>query len=283
MHGLSFHLGKCILLSVNDAIVNRSRREGRGHHDLVLKHAGNLANGPFYCHGFITMEVKVTVAGLNGRRFRAAWEAEKERCEEALARELRSPRRPFGAAALLVIGICDNDDFLARDPPLLVKSQLLTLNDSDEPKWGQLLIDRGAYLIEPDPPPPRRQRVGASWDEVRARLQGKEQEIDGDDVKWVRLLDLFVAISAQKTNKNPGQKLVTYQKFLGLLEPSDCKRKNSQRPEREVSLFGLCGKQLRRCTSTRSANERHEGPCARFAHHEWMFVSPCSVDHKRNT
>ena len=65
-------------LTVRDAVVNKSRSEGRGHHDLVLKHAGALASGPFYCSGFISLEVKVTCAGPTGRRFKAAWGAQKD-------------------------------------------------------------------------------------------------------------------------------------------------------------------------------------------------------------
>ena len=120
-------------LVVKDAIVNRSRSEGQGQHDLVLEHAGELARGPFYCRGFIQMEVKVVVAGSNGRRFKAAWGKQKERCVAGLARVLRVPGTPFGAAALLAVGVCDNDDLRAPEPPLFVKMQLLTLDGSGQP------------------------------------------------------------------------------------------------------------------------------------------------------
>ena len=47
-------------LAVKDAVVNTPRTEGKCHHDLVLKHAGEFANGQRYCMGIISIEVKVT-------------------------------------------------------------------------------------------------------------------------------------------------------------------------------------------------------------------------------
>ena len=73
--------------------------------------------------------------------------------------------------------------------------------------------------------PPHFQRVGASWDEVRAALASKEKEIDADGVKWVRLLDLFQAIAPNKPHSNPGQKLVTYEGHLDLQDPRDYTRR----------------------------------------------------------
>ena len=58
--------------------------------------------------------------------------------------------------------------------------------------------------VEPLHPAPKRQRTGASWDEVHARLSGKWAAFD--EGNFVRLLDLFLAISPSKTMKNPGQK-----------------------------------------------------------------------------
>ena len=105
-----------------------------------------------------------------------------------------------------------------------MKMQLLTLDGSSQPKWGNILLDRGCIPVQPVPPPPRRQRVGRSWDEVRADLGSRQADIDGDGAMWVRLLDLFKAISPTKTSKNPGQKLATYGAHLGLRTPSDHKR-----------------------------------------------------------
>ena len=226
-------------LTVRDAVVNKSRSEGRGHHDLVLKHAGALASGPFYCSGFISLEVKVTCAGPTGRRFKAAWDAQKERCACAMAQVLRVRDTPFGAAALVMIGVCDDDSLLAASPPLFVKMQLLTLDESNQPKWGSILLDRGTVPVEPAPPPVRRQRLGASWDEVRAALSAKEQDIDEDGAMWVRLLDLFKAIAPTKARSNPGQKLTTYESHLGLSTPGDYTRRrfpDSQRGSPPVWL-----------------------------------------------
>jgi hypothetical protein len=234
-------------LVVKDAVVNRSRTEGTGHHDLVLKHAGQLAQGPFYCSGLISLEVKVAVAGPNGRRFAAAWDAQKERCAGALARVLRAPATPFGAAALLVVGICDDDGLLAPEPPVFAKMQLLTVDGSNQPKWGSILLDRGCVPVQPAPPPPRRQRVGRSWDEVRADLGSRQADIDGDGAQRVRLLDLFKAISASKTNKNLGQKLVTYGEHLGLRTPADYKRKRfpaNQRGSEAVWLTWVAARRV---------------------------------------
>ena len=67
--------------------------------------------------------------------------------------------------------------------------------------------------VEPLHPAPKRQRTGASWDEVHARLSGKWAAFD--EGNFVRLLGLFLAISPSKTMKNPGQKLSTYEKHFG--------------------------------------------------------------------
>ena len=210
---------------VKDAVVNKLRVEGKGHHDLVLKHSGAFASGPFYCHGLVSLEVKVTTVGPTGRRFKAAWDAERARCAGTLAQVLRVRDTAFGAAALLVIGVCDNDDLRATEPPLFVKMQLLTLDAHGQARWGAILLDRGSVPVEPAPPPARRQRIGASWDEVRAALAPKEHDIDQDGVMWVRLLDLFKAISPTKPSSNPGQKITTYETHLVLSTPQDYKRR----------------------------------------------------------
>ena len=221
---------------MKDAVVSKSRAEGAGHHDLVLNHIGTA---PPYCTGFISTELKLSAVGENGRKFAAAWEAEKTRCQEAMARVLRMRRTPFGATTLVLVDIADTDELLAREPPLLVKAQLLYLDENDHPKWGRVLLDRGVVSVEPPPPPPKRQRLGASWDEARASLSTKYHDIDEDGIMRVRLLDLFKAISATKTHKNPCQKLETYEKRLGLCAPTDFKRKrfpSSQRGSKAMWL-----------------------------------------------
>ena len=72
---------------------------------------------------------------------------------------------------------------------------------------------------------PKRHRNGASWDEVRAYLNGKAETFDGTE--YIRLLDLFRAISEHKANTNPGQKMATYcqVKHLGFKEGQDYIRK----------------------------------------------------------
>jgi hypothetical protein len=138
-----------------------------------------------------------------------------------------------------MVGICDDVDLAAHEPPLIVKAQLLALDDSGVPKWGPVLLDRGTIPVEPAPPPPRRQRVGRSWDEVRAELATKERDIDDDGEMRVRLLDLFKAISPTKTNKNLGQKLDTYEDHLGLETPEDYKRKRYPPSQRGSNAIWL--------------------------------------------
>ena len=46
-------------LAVAAALQPKTHREGHGHHDLVLKHAGSLFKGPFQCHGFKSTELQV--------------------------------------------------------------------------------------------------------------------------------------------------------------------------------------------------------------------------------
>ena len=204
-------------LVVVEAVVRRSNREGSGHHDLKLKHAIPLK--PLYCNGFVSMEVKVSQVGATGRFFAGVWDDYKKECMAAMARLLKIQGTRYGAAVLLLVGVCDSEGLLAREPPLLVKAQLLVLGADGEAKWGRVLLDRGTVAVTPTPPPTKRQRQGASWDEVRASLHDKKEEFD--DIEYVRLLDLFKAISATKTTKNPGQKMVTYQKHLGLKRAHD--------------------------------------------------------------
>ncbi len=131
----------------------------------------------------------------------------------------------FGAAMLLLIGVCDDEPMLADAPPLLVRAQLLALDGKGHPQLGNILLDRDTVPVERDVPPPKKQRKGASWDEVRANLHDKDEVFD--DIAYVRLLDLFRAISPQKANTNPGQKMQTYckTKHLGLTEGWDYIRK----------------------------------------------------------
>ena len=108
---------------------------------------------------------------------------------------------------LFVVGICDTPDLLLPEPPLLVKAQLLVIGADGLPKWSSVLLERGVIAVEPEAPLPKRQRRGSSWDEVQAILHNKNAEFDGSS--YVRLLDVFKAISVTKTNKNPGQKMKT--------------------------------------------------------------------------
>ena len=76
-------------------------------------------------------------------------------------------RTPFGATMLVLVGIADTDELLAREPPLLVKAQLLSLDENDHPKWGRVLLDRGVVSVEPPPPPPKRPK----WLATTANLE----------------------------------------------------------------------------------------------------------------
>ena len=203
--------------AVADAVVPKTRAEGTGHHDLKLKRAL-----PQTGQGFVSTELKIAHASPNGSGFGRAWEKQEERSVAKMARVLTAPRSIYASALLFVVGICDTEDLRSKDPPLLVKAQLLVLNAANEPKWGSVLLEKGVLPVAPTPPPPKRQRLGSSWGEVRASLQAKQQDIGG--VTFVRLLDLFTAISANKTAKNPGQKMATYQKVLSFKRNADFKQ-----------------------------------------------------------
>ena len=211
-----------------NAIVPKSRAEGTGHHDMKLGHASPTA--PRYCAGFISTELKIAQVGVNGRAFASAWDNQKGRCEESLAKVLKCRGSVYGAAMLIVVGVCDADELLAVEPPLLVKAQLLTVDASRAAKWGNVVLERGLVPVEPIPPPAKRMRKGRSWDEVRAFLRGKEAVMDG--VERVKLLDLWKAIGCD--SKSPAQKCETYsqEKCLGLVEGSDYLRAWHPRPSR---------------------------------------------------
>ena len=72
-----------------------------------------------------------------------------------------------------------------------MKAQPLTLTDALSPKLGPVVLQRGIVPVELPCPPPKRQRRGASWDEVRVALANKQHDIDDDGVLRARLLDLF--------------------------------------------------------------------------------------------
>jgi hypothetical protein len=222
-------------LSVVDAIVPKSRREGTGHHDLKLKHA--VPQKPFYCQGFLSMEVKVSQVGPIGRGFEKAWDSLKKDSMAAMARVLQVPGSVYGAAILFLVGVCDSVELLAKEPPLLVKAQLLVLDATGKPKWSTVLLEKGTVPVEPKPPPPKRQRQGASWDEVRACLHGKTMDFEG--VVYVRILDVFKAISTNKTSKSPGQKIATYQKVLNFAEGTHYIRKRYPAKQRGSEAYWL--------------------------------------------
>jgi hypothetical protein len=191
--------------------------EGTGHHDLKLRHA--RPKPPFYCKGFLSMELKVSQVGKNGAGFSRSWDAVKTSSLKPMGRVLKASGSAYGACLLLLVGVCDGPELLDSTPPLLVKAQLVTLDADGKPKWTKVVLDRGTVPAEPVLPKPKKQRRGASWDEVRACLYGKEA--DFADVAYVRLLDLFRAISVSKTVKNPGQKVATYQGHLKLTAGRD--------------------------------------------------------------
>jgi hypothetical protein len=109
-------------LAVAAAVKPKTRSEGQGQHDVVLKHAGHLCSGPFLCEGFLTGELKVRQVGVDGRAFRSAWEKAKAKNEEPLASVLQVSGSSFGAAVLIMIGICDEAALTAPKPPLMVKA-----------------------------------------------------------------------------------------------------------------------------------------------------------------
>ena len=115
-------------LSVVDAVVPKLQEEGSGHHDLKLKHL--VPHSPFYCRGFLSVELKVTQAGPNGRGFAMAWDEWKKSCMQPMSQVLQVPNTIYGGALLLVVGICDAEDLLLEEPPLLVRAQLLVIGSN---------------------------------------------------------------------------------------------------------------------------------------------------------
>ena len=208
-------------LAVAAAVQPKTRQEGRGHHDLVLKHAGHLCQGPFLCEGFLATELKVRQVGADGRGFQAAWTGAKKFNTESLAKVLQVAKPRFGATLLFMIGICDDEALMATKPPLIVRAQMLVLGDDRKAKWSSVLLDKGVLPVEVPAPPPKRQRIGRSWDEVRAQLVGKWADIEDNCVECVRVLDLYRAIDPQKVAKCPGQKIETYEKHLKLKRGED--------------------------------------------------------------
>ena len=201
-------------LAVAAAVQPKSKAEGSGHHDVILKHARHHCHGKFLCEGFISTELKVRQVGVGGKGFQGAWAQAKHENAEALAKVLQSPKSAFGAALLFMIGVCDDETMMATAPPLIVKAQMLKLDGDGKAKWSSVLLDKGVLPVEVPAPPPKKLRAGRSWDEVRAQLVNKWVDIEGDGIQCVRVLDLFGAIDPQKLAKNPGQKIVTYEKRL---------------------------------------------------------------------
>jgi hypothetical protein len=78
---------------------------------------------------------------------------------------------------------------------------MLVLDGGGNAKWSSILLDRGTVPVEMSAPLPKQRRTGSSWDEVRAKLSGRWVEFGGVD--YVRILDLFRAISPMKTSKSP--------------------------------------------------------------------------------
>ena len=100
-----------------------------------------------------------------------------------------------------------------------MKAQVVVLNEAGEAAWTKVLLDKGTVPVEVLAPPPKKHRAGSSFDEVRARLAHKWEDVGG--VEMVRLLDLFQAISPLMTAKSPGQKLKTYGAHLGMRKGVD--------------------------------------------------------------
>ena len=195
----------------------KTMAEGSGHYDMKLGHASMVVSR--YCAGFISAELKVAQVGVNGRAFACAWENNKNWCVQSMSKVLKCKGSRYGAAMLILVGVCDAQELLRKEPPLLVKAQLLNLDAQKNSKWGGVVLERGLVPVDPTPPPAKRLRLGRSWDEVRAFLQGKEVFIEG--ILRVRLFDLYQAINC--TSKSPSQKFETYSKdaCLGLREGVD--------------------------------------------------------------
>lgn len=210
LHGLG--------LAVVDAVRNKTRGEGTGQHDLVLKHCGVQR----YCSGFLSAEVKVGQVEADGRAFEACWRCVQSKTADALKSVLRCRGSPYGAALLIFVGVCDSADLAAKDPPLLVRAQLMVVKASGIITWADRVLDRtppAAAL-----PPAKRQRRGATWDEVRAAMRGHSQNFGGG-TEYVPLARLFVALGSGC--KSPGQKMKTYIKEFGFKLGTDFVRKRS--------------------------------------------------------
>lgn len=208
LHGLG--------LAVVEAVRSKARGEGSGQHDLILKHSGVSR----YCSGFLSAEIKVGRVGADGRAFEPFWRRHvKGKTAEALKAVLRGRTSPFGAAMLIVVGVCDSEQLSAKDPPLLVRAQLMVVKSSGVAAWGDRILDHGPLPVTL--PPAKRQRRNAIWDGVRAAMHGHSQDFGGTE--YFPLAQLFTALGSGC--KSPGQKMQTYTKQFAFKLGRDFVRK----------------------------------------------------------
>lgn len=190
-----------------DAVRQKVRAEGQGHHDLILRHTG----APRYCDGFVTGELKIGQVGPDGAAFEAYWQCVRQKAEPVLKQALKHRSSPCAAGLLVFVGVCDAEGLSAKEPPLLVRAQLFRSEGRGAFAWGELLLNEGGLPEGSCAPPWKRCRRGPSWDEVRAALNDHEHVFDG--APFVPLVRLFQVL--QSTCKSPGQKLETYKKIFG--------------------------------------------------------------------
>ena len=228
LHRLSLWLHG-IGLAFVDAVRPKVRAEGQGHRDLILRHTGT----PRYCDGFLTTELKIGQVGSSGAAFEQYWRCVREKTEPVLKQALKHRSSPCAAGLLVFIGICDAETLGAKEPPLLVRAQLLHNKTPRSFVWGERLLDAGGLPTDACAPPQKRVRIGPSWDEIRAALSDHEHVFDG--IPFVPLVRLFQAL--RSTCKSPGQKLETYKKTFGFKLGTDFLRKKASANAKGVAQY----------------------------------------------
>jgi len=206
-------------LAVADAVRSKSRAEGSGHHDLVLKHS----SAQRYCGGFISAQLKTGQVDRDGTAFENFWRKLKDDTEDSFERVLSLRSTSFGAGLLIFVGVCDSADMSAVEPPLLWRAQLFLPLASGGASWGKCVVDKASLAAGSPSPPAKRRRRCPSWDEVRVAVQSHVCAFGGTEfVPTARLFEVL-----RSSCKSPGQRLEFFQKSLGLRSGRDFVRRRA--------------------------------------------------------
>lgn len=209
LHALLHTLG----LSVIAAVLPKTKTEGRGHHDIVLKHGGSAR----YCDGFMSAEIKVGEVSSSGGAFENYWRCLKRDAQAPMEQILKHASKRYGACLLIFVGVCDGKALARRESPLLVRVQVATVSGSGSFEWGRVLVDRPGSQTQPASPATKRRKVCSDWAAIQVELEMHQHTVEG--IACVPLARLFMALASPC--KSPGQKMGTYKKTCSLTEGVD--------------------------------------------------------------